>query len=121
MSGGGREGFEEPPPPGRDIVPAEDIEKMFASLLGQASAKKRVVVLVDALNQFERTIRGRHLTWLPRPWPGNARLVTTAIGGDESESLVRTDLGRRCELRRELSVHIDRPLEDVFGGFVPTV
>jgi len=77
----------------------DDIESMFASLLGRAAAQTRVVLLVDALNQFERTSRGRHLTWLPRPWPANARLVATAIPGDESESLARTDLGRLCEMR----------------------
>jgi len=78
---------------------AENIERMFASFLGRAALKTRVIVLIDALNQFERTTRGRFLTWLPRPWPANVRLLATAIPGDESEALARTDQGVRCELR----------------------
>ena len=71
----------------RKQATAEEVDKAFASLLGRAAASRRVVILLDALNQFEPTPRGRHLTWLPRPWPPNARLVATAIPGPESEAL----------------------------------
>lgn len=47
----------------------------------------RVVSPLDALNQFERTPAARHLTWLPQLWPENARLIATAIAGEESEAL----------------------------------
>ena len=83
---------------------AEDINQMFASLLGQASTKIRVVLLIDALNQFERTPRGKFLTWLPKPWPTNARLLATAIPGDETETLGRPDQGYRCELHAVPSI-----------------
>jgi hypothetical protein len=56
-------------------------------MLAHASSKTRVVCLVDALNQFERTQVGRFATWLPDPWPQNAYLVATAITGEESASL----------------------------------
>lgn len=68
---------------------AEDVNKAFASLLGRASAKRRVVVLVDALNQFEPTPRAKHLTWLPRPWPPNARIIATSLPGQEAETFVQ--------------------------------
>lgn len=58
---------------------AEEIDKAFASLLGQAATQRRVVVLVDALNQFEPTARAQHMTWLPGLWPENARFIATAI------------------------------------------
>jgi tetratricopeptide (TPR) repeat protein len=69
------------------IVTSEEIEKTFASLLGQAASQIRVVVLVDALNQFEPTVRASHLTWLPRIWPENARFLATAIPGSASNAL----------------------------------
>src|SRR5262249_33562673 len=53
----------------------EAIETTFHSLLGRMAAQRRVVVLIDALDQFEATIRARFLTWLPRAWPANARLI----------------------------------------------
>ena len=40
----------------------------------RAAKQVRVVVLVDALNQFFRTERSEALTWLPSLWPDNARL-----------------------------------------------
>ena len=67
---------------------AETVERTFASLLAQMASQQRVVVLVDALDQFENTTRARFVTWLPRLWPANARLIATAIAGDASKALV---------------------------------
>ncbi len=75
----------------------EEIDKIFASLLGQAAQRIRVVLHLDALNQFERTNRARHLTWLPRPWPNNVRLLATAIPGTETEALARSDRNQQIE------------------------
>jgi len=60
-------------PPVEEGASAEDLEQAFASLLGRAALRTRVVVLLDALNQFEPTTRGRYLTWLPTLWPDDAR------------------------------------------------
>jgi len=67
----------------------EDLEKAFAALLSRAAAQRRVVCLLDALNQFERTTAGRFVTWLPTLWPANARLIATAIPGEESAALAK--------------------------------
>lgn len=71
----------------RPVITSEQINQTFASLLGQAAAKTRVVVLIDALNQFEPTVRAQHLTWLPKFWPANARFLATAIPCDASSTL----------------------------------
>ncbi len=68
---------------------AEEVEQTFARLLGRVSNDRRVVLLVDALNQFERTPRSQHLAWLPLLIPPNVRLVATTIPGTESEALAR--------------------------------
>jgi hypothetical protein len=73
-------------PPGEDAAAAE-VEKTFHEYLGRASAQRRVVVLIDALNQFEAGTRARYLTWLPKLWPPNARLIATTIPGTESAAL----------------------------------
>lgn len=72
-----------------NVLTSEKIDETFHSLLGQASVRTRIVLLVDALNQFDRTIRARNLTWLPKLWSDNLRFVATAIPGDETESLTR--------------------------------
>ncbi len=65
----------------------EEIENTFFTILGQTSLKRRVVLLIDALNQFERSPRASYMTWLRRILPDNVRLIATTIPGSESESL----------------------------------
>jgi len=66
----------------------DDFDATFASLLGRVAVKRRVVVLLDALNQFDQTPRAQHLTWLrPKQWPANARLIATGLAGVPSEAL----------------------------------
>jgi tetratricopeptide (TPR) repeat protein len=73
------------------VVPIDSnpgtIDATFAALLGRLAEQRRVVVLLDALDQFETTTRGRFATWVPRLWPPNARLIATAIPGDASKVL----------------------------------
>jgi len=70
-----------------DNADREEIEQAFARLLHRVAGQRRVVVLLDALNQFEPTPQARHLTWLPKLWPENARLIATALPGAEAEAL----------------------------------
>ena len=63
------------------------VEATFARLLGQMAQQRRVVVLVDALDQFEATTRAQFVTWLQRLWPANARFIATAIAGKASQAL----------------------------------
>ena len=70
-----------------DDADPDTVDATFLRLLGQMAQRQRVVVLVDALDQFERTTCGRYVTWLPRLWPVNARFIATAIAGDASQAL----------------------------------
>jgi len=72
-----------------DSSSGEEIEERFREFLSRVSVGRRVVVLIDALNQFEPTPRARHVTWLPKLFPQNARLIVTTIPGTESEALGR--------------------------------
>jgi hypothetical protein len=97
------------PDPIEDAAPPDEIDQTFSRLLGRAARQRRVVLLIDALNQFEPTPRATHLTWLPRLWPANARLVATAIPGISSAALrqrpgvVETPCPRSIETRRATS------------------
>ncbi|MBN1542907.1 AAA family ATPase, partial [candidate division KSB1 bacterium] len=66
---------------------SDDLLEQFTLLLGRAAVKKRVVVLLDALNQLEQTPRARRLTLLPKLWPENTRLLATALPGEETDAL----------------------------------
>ncbi len=73
--------------PSNGIESREELEKAFATMLSRVAAKERIVCLIDALNQFERTPSARYLTWLPKLWSRNARLIATGIPGSETEAL----------------------------------
>jgi tetratricopeptide (TPR) repeat protein len=70
-----------------DGADPETIQITFSRLLDRIAAQRRVVVLIDALDQFAQTTSARFMTWLPRHWPDNARLIATAIAGEASIAL----------------------------------
>lgn len=75
------------PPPLNHSDP-NSVDATFASLLNRVAAQHRVVILLDALNQFEATPRGRSLTWLrATQWPANARLIATSLPGPSADAL----------------------------------
>ena len=79
--------FLQVPVPIEENAGPEELESSFARLLFQAGSVRRVVVLLDALNQFEPTVRARHVSWLPKVWSPNARLIATSIPDTASRTL----------------------------------
>ncbi|ABE61920.1 Tetratricopeptide TPR_2 [Nitrobacter hamburgensis X14] len=68
-------------------IDPEIVERAFVSLLTRMAPQRRVVMVIDAIDQFKKTPRGKFTTWLPRMWPTNTRLVATAIDGGASKAL----------------------------------
>jgi hypothetical protein len=68
----------------------DDIEAAFHSLLHRVAAQRRVVVLLDALDQAESTQRGIHLTWFKaQAWPPNTRIIATGAPCAATEELAQ--------------------------------
>lgn len=65
----------------------DPLRRAFADLIVRVTETRRVVVLIDALDQFERTPEARFLTWLPDQWPSNACLLATTNEGTEQGAL----------------------------------
>jgi tetratricopeptide (TPR) repeat protein len=84
--------------PAGDGARDDEIDQAFATLLARAAARRRVSVLIDALNQFEGTPRGTHLTWLPKAWPANARLVATSVPGPGARAILERPGAREVGL-----------------------
>jgi tetratricopeptide (TPR) repeat protein len=67
---------------------ADDVEATFASLLGQVAETRRVVMLLDGLNEFGATTRAERLAWLrAQQWPANARLIATSLACSAADAL----------------------------------
>jgi hypothetical protein len=77
----------------------EDPKKIaedFSKILANACLKKRVILILDAVNQFNDSLLLSGLTWLPDVLPDNARIILSTIPGP-----VLDDLRRRHNPPRE--------------------
>ena len=107
--------------PSETITNRDDLAKRFAEWLSRAAQRTRVVCLLDALNQFERTPATRHLTWLPELWPASARLIATTIPGSESEALGKRRGCGECSLPATDAADAGRILDTVCGRYHKTL
>ena len=57
---------------------SEEIEASFWKMVERAASKTRVVLLIDALDQFEQTVRAQYLSWIPSSLHANVRLIATS-------------------------------------------
>jgi len=74
-------------------IPEDDKELADAlvSFLQTASQQRRVVLIIDALNQLEEREAAHGLGWLPQYLPANVRLVLSTLAGDCLEVLRRRE------------------------------
>ena len=94
----------------------EDPEKLrvaFAELLQQASARKRVVILLDAINQFDSTTHLADWSWLPEELPATARVILSTLVGPRSTRNTRKEAaeearGQRAVISDQSSVVSDQ-------------
>ncbi len=64
-----------------DEVPEETARLMvtFRDLLGKVPAERRVLIVIDALNQLDETERAQHLEWLPAKLLPHVKVVVSCI------------------------------------------
>jgi hypothetical protein len=83
----------------------EDPEKLraaFPEIIKQACARKRVVILLDAVNQFDFTTQFSKQGWLPEELPDNARFILSlATNTQNAGTLPETSPSPRGEGWRE--------------------
>ena len=60
----------------------------FREFVRAVPKDKRIVIVIDALNQLGETDRAHDLNWLPREWPDNVKCFVSCISRDgEGEAL----------------------------------
>ena len=81
----------------------KDLITHFQKLLAEAAGRRRVILVFDALNQFDATDGAHWLNWLPRELPPGVSIVASVIapadGQPEHQTLaiLRTRPGTRME------------------------
>ncbi len=70
-------------------IPADydGLRDAFPGFLEKAAGAKRVVLLIDAVNQLDATHNARSMTWLPDRLPENVRVVLSALPGPALDAL----------------------------------
>jgi len=69
----------------------EDPEKLreaFVEILQKSSSGKHVLILLDAINQFDPTTQLAGWSWLPEDLPPTVRIILSTISLDSDQSLV---------------------------------
>ena len=69
----------------------DDLRAEFANWLHMASARGRVVLILDALNQLEDKDQAPDLVWLPPVIPANVRLIVSTLPGRANDALANRD------------------------------
>lgn len=62
-----------------ELTTQDDVDAEFARLLHEVSQVRRIVIMVDALNQFSDSQKATSLTWLPLVVPGGVRVIVTSL------------------------------------------
>jgi hypothetical protein len=60
--------------------------------LRQACARQRVVILIDAVNQFDSALHSPGPNWLPADLPANACVILSAVDGPALGELREVEL-----------------------------
>eukprot|EP01105_Mastigella_eilhardi_P019923 TRINITY_DN470_c0_g1_i2.p1 TRINITY_DN470_c0_g1~~TRINITY_DN470_c0_g1_i2.p1 ORF type:complete len:2366 (+),score=662.97 TRINITY_DN470_c0_g1_i2:216-7313(+) len=70
-----------------NTIPEEykDLQKMFVQMLEQVSYLSRLVLIIDALDQLDKTNRAQSLDWLPQAVP--AKVIVTTLEGQTLKAL----------------------------------
>lgn len=63
------------------------LEIAFSDFLRQACQHKRVIILIDAVNQLNPAFGFNRLQWLPEEVPANARIILSLLAGPPLEEL----------------------------------
>ncbi len=89
---------------------------VFPEILEKASTGKRVVILLDAVDQFDSSSVYMSFSWLPLRLPENSRIIVSALAGPVFEEFVRG----RCppEQTKKLLPLSPSAAGDIVNGFL---
>jgi tetratricopeptide (TPR) repeat protein len=96
-------------------IPAEPSELgvAFANLLLSVSTRKRMVIILDALNQLDDKNSAPDLVWLPPEIPSRIRLIVSTLPGRSLDALKK----RHCSTLR-LQPLYERERKEILGLYL---
>lgn len=100
-----------------EAVPEDykELAQVFPELLQRVSETSRLILIMDALNQFERTDNAHTMRWLPQKLPQNVRVVLSTLAGEALEALKARRIQPRFE---ELSGLTDPEIREFVTAYL---
>ncbi len=92
---------------GFDEEVPEEYDKLREALprfLSQAAATKRIVILIDAINQMDPADNAHAMRWLPEELPANARIIMSTVDSAETDTRALATLRDRRQPPIEISL-----------------
>jgi WD40 repeat protein len=90
----------------------KELTQLFPELLRRTGEKRRILLIFDALNQFERVDNAQAMRWLPQELPPKVKAVVSTLAGEVLDALRAwrfqprfEELGGLTELETELFVN----------------
>lgn len=84
----------------KDMVIPDNVEELsqsFGKFLEAVPDGEKAVIVMDALNQMDKSHRAHQLHWLPRKLPRNVKIILSSIEGeDEGDHIIDILKGRKC-------------------------
>ncbi len=77
----------------------DQLTQELGERLAVVAAQRRVVLVVDALDQLGPSVVARRLTWLPDPLPDGVRILASCTPGADADALSGQVGWRRLDLR----------------------
>ncbi len=65
----------------------QELVKLLPELLQRACGQKRIIIVLDAVNQLEKTDHAHGMQWLPADLPANVRFVVSTLAGEIEQTL----------------------------------
>lgn len=94
----------------RSTGPTEDVPedikeliRVFPELLAQAARQKNILLIIDAVNQLERSDNAHEMHWFPQSLPDNVKIVISTLDGYTLERLVARQNKKVIERLKGLS------------------
>jgi len=105
-------------------VPEEykELAQLFPELLQRASETHQVLLIIDALNQLEKTDNAHALRWLPQRLPQNVKVVVSTVAGELLDTLktwrIQPNFGELAGLTEpEIKEFVTSYLEEIRKDF----
>ncbi len=74
----------------KDEVPEDikELKQIFPDWLAKAAKQRRILIILDAVNQLEKTDNAHAMQWLPLKLPENVRYVISTLAGEAHDALM---------------------------------